>query len=204
MDAEDTASSTELVVDSTKVDLLDAELAKKGSAHDARFDGNVEGAFGDNGAVDAGSGVQLLAIGEEVAITGVDIAPNARIVVVALVLRVLRLKISVTGVRQQGANGHEFGVPSAVAADVGCVHAPGNHPVLVNKNTTDGRLVGLEGESGLYHNSLATERFTDVTAVKHHGSQAPRKLTISKASLINPACIALSAASSGVSSSASI
>lgn len=167
MNAENTTGSTKLVIDSTKVDLLDAELAKKRGAHDARLDGNVKGAFRNNGSIDTGSGMELLTVGEEVAVTGVDVAPKTRLIVVALVLRVLRLKISVAGIGQQGANGHEFGMSSAVAADVGCVHAPGDDSVLVNKNTTDGRLVGLEGESGLQSQSISN-RYT----YKREGCQA--------------------------------
>lgn len=149
MNAENTTSSTKLVIDSTKVNLLDAQLAKKRSAHDAGLNGDVKGALGNNRSVDAGSGVEFLAVGEEVAVTGVDVAPNARLIVVALVLRILGLKISVPGVGQKSANGHKLGMPGAIAADVGCVHAPGDDTVLINKHTADGRLVGLEGESGL-------------------------------------------------------
>lgn len=149
MNAENTSSSAKLVVDSTKVNLLDTKLAKKRGAHDARLDRNVKGALGNNRSVNARSRVKLLAVGEEVAVAGVNVAPNARLIVVALGLRVLRLKISITRVRQQSTNSHELSMSSAVAADVGCVHAPGDYSILVHKYAADRRLVGLEGESGL-------------------------------------------------------
>lgn len=41
VDAEDTARTTKLVIDSAEIDLLDVELAKHGGTHDAGFDGDV-------------------------------------------------------------------------------------------------------------------------------------------------------------------
>lgn len=75
MDAEDAAGAAELVVDGAEVDLPDAKLAQQGGAHDAGLDGDVEDALGHDAAVDDGGRVQLLAVGEDVAVAGVDVAP---------------------------------------------------------------------------------------------------------------------------------
>lgn len=40
-------------------------------------------------------------------------------------------------------------MPGSVAADVGCVHAFGDDPVLVDQDTTDGGFIGSQSKSGL-------------------------------------------------------
>jgi hypothetical protein len=67
VDAEDASGATKFVVDGAKVDLADAQLAEQTGAHDAGLDGNVENGLGDDRARHAGVGVDLLAIGVEVA-----------------------------------------------------------------------------------------------------------------------------------------
>lgn len=75
VNAENTTSSTKLVVDSAEVDLFDTELTQHGGAHDARLDGNVESTLSDERSIDSRGRVKLLAIGVDVAVLGINITP---------------------------------------------------------------------------------------------------------------------------------
>lgn len=74
MDAKDTTSAAKLVVDGTKVDLLDPELSQQRCAHDAWFDGDVEDALANNGSINSLVGMTLLAVGVEVPLGAVFVA----------------------------------------------------------------------------------------------------------------------------------
>ena len=71
MNTEDTAGTAKLVVDSAKIDLLDAKLSEEGCAHDARFDRHVENAFLDDGTRNALIWMNLLAVGVKMALGAV-------------------------------------------------------------------------------------------------------------------------------------
>jgi hypothetical protein len=74
MDTKDTTSAAKLVVDCTKVDLLDPELSQQRCAHDTWFDGNVEDALANDGSIDSLVGMTLLAVGVEMSLGAILIA----------------------------------------------------------------------------------------------------------------------------------
>ena len=154
VDPEDAPGAAEFVIDRSKVDFLDSELAKQRSAHDARLDGDIKGAFGDDRSINSRRWMELLSVREEMPIGGIHVAPGADIYVLlwhaAAFLTLCRrsflliFKIRSRGIRQQGRDGHEFSMASTVAADVCRVHAFGNHPAPINEYAADGSLIGLE------------------------------------------------------------
>ena len=52
--------------------------------------------------------------------------------------------------REERAEGHEFGVPGTVASYVGCVHSLGDDLVIIHENRSNGGLADRECISGLY------------------------------------------------------
>lgn len=165
VDAEDTASTAELVVDSAEKDLPYPELSKKGRAHNTGFDRDVENAIGDDGGVDAGRRVKLLAVRVEMAVLGVDIAPYLFGWGWRGIVGLVRVRTSLSSftpsrfrswgirsrfvrlgrVREKRADGHELSMSCAVPGDVGGVHALRDDLSIVNKNTANRRLVGHQG-----------------------------------------------------------
>lgn len=167
VDVEDSTATTKLVIDGAEIDLLDAKLAKERSTHDARLNGDVENALLHDVGGDTLERDHLLAIRIEVALAAILVAfvraaPLLRVErVVFLALGHLggHLGLEASGARsvfardgEQGRNGHELGVASAVASDVGCVHASGDDLAFVYKDAADGSLVGHKGEPGLSTN----------------------------------------------------
>lgn len=158
VDAEDAASAAKFVVDGAEVDLPDAHLAEEGSAHDARLDGDVQGALADDLGVDDLVGMLLHAIRVEMALASifvalVRLAGDGGCVVVRFDFDLrLEARRSRTGLGRNGkerGDGHELGVSSTVSGDVGGVHATGDDLVLVDENAADRCLVGSESEACL-------------------------------------------------------
>lgn len=158
VNAEDASSAAKLVVDGAEVDLLDAHLAQEGSTHDARLDGDVQGALADDLGVDNLVGVLLHAIRVEMALASifvalVRLAGDGRCVVVRFGFKLgLEARRSRTRLGRDGderGKGHELGVSSTVSGDVGGVHASGDDLVLVDEDAADRCLVGSESEACL-------------------------------------------------------
>ncbi len=165
MDAEHASSASKLVVNSTEVNLFDPKLSEQRSTHDAGLNRDIKDALCDDRSIYSWGGVQFLSIGEEMAVSGINITPRAgfRVVIgfVGLIAEwhAASWCFGSAGVRifgigsrragKQGANSHQFGVSRAVAADVCRVHSPGDYPTLVNKHTSNRGLVCFESKPGL-------------------------------------------------------
>lgn len=162
MDVEDSTATAKLVIDGAEIDLLDAKLAKERSTHDARFNGDIESALLHDLGGDTLERDQLLAIRIEVALAAILIAfVRAAPLIGRVVFRALgrlggHLWPEASGARhalasdgEEGRKGHEFGMASAVASDIGCVHAFGDDLALVDNDAADGGLVGHKSKSSL-------------------------------------------------------
>lgn len=180
MDAEDATSTSKLVVDGAEIDFLDAELTQHGSTHDTRLDSDIESGIGDQGTVDSWGWVEFLSIGIDVAVLGVDITPIlfgvgsmgvgsvdllAGTLVFRLLLRLLLLRrpvlhlvrclllhVRLRSVGKKRGQGHQLRMAGAVAGDVGGVHASGDDSAIMDEDTADRRLVGLQRQAGLQTN----------------------------------------------------
>lgn len=119
--------------------------------------------------------MELLAIGVDVAVLGVDVTPllfgigplQKRLVgllacgtfVLGLSLRFLGLfllHVRVRGVGKEGGQSHELGMAGTVAGDIGGIHAPGNDPPVVDEYTSYRCLVGLQRQAGLQGGPVST------------------------------------------------
>lgn len=170
VDAKNTSRTAELVVHGSEEHLLDSELAQKTGTHDTWLDGYVEDAFIDNVTRHPGIGMDLLAVGVQVAALDIlrvvqrGVGPKLGILL-PLPLRgslgrhgrgdmaglgkgVVR-SFTLWAVRKEGGDGHELGVTGAVTRDVGRVHALGDDFVLVDEYTAHRSLVSSESKTGL-------------------------------------------------------
>lgn len=167
VDVEDSTATAELVVDGAEIDLLDAKLTEERSTHDARLNSDIENALLHDVGGHTLERDHLLAIRIEVALAAILIAfvrgapllRVGRVVFLALGHLGGYLGLEASGARsavardgKQGRNGHELGVASAVASDVGRVHASGDDLALVNNDAADGSLVGHERKASLWVN----------------------------------------------------
>lgn len=174
VNAEDTSRAPKLVVDGAKIDFLDAELAEHGGTHDARLNGDVEGALRDQRSVNMRGRMELLAVWVDMAILGIDITPllvgvgphQWRLVgllaggtlVTGLSLGSLGhcfLHVCLRGVRKKSSEGHQLGMASTIAGDIGGIHAPGNDSPIVDEYAADRRLIGLQRQAGLQQGSVS-------------------------------------------------
>lgn len=156
VDAEYTTSSAKLVVDSAKVDLLDAKLSKKTGAHDTGLDCNVKSALPDDSAVDPRIEMKLLAVRVEVTFPDilVVIREQIRFIVRNIYFGTfagLLAKLSLDGlltivgsVGQQCRQCHELSMAGTVPGHVRGIHTSRNDRSVVDKDTTNGRLVGSQ------------------------------------------------------------
>lgn len=148
VDAEDTSSASELVIDGAKIDRLDAILAKEGCAHDAWLNSDIQGALVDVLFTNVIFLGQLLTIREQVALAAIFVA----------FVRTTPIGAGVHGrivghkgrgnrsnhVRKGGerAHSHELSMASAVASHISCVHAFGDDFAVANDHAADRGLVG--------------------------------------------------------------
>jgi hypothetical protein len=164
VDVEDSTAAAEFVIDGAEIHLFDAKLAKKGRTHDARLNGDIENALLHDIGGDTLETGYLLAIRIEVTLAailvafvgGVPLLRGGRVVFLALGHLGGHFGLEASSARsvfgrdgEQGRNSHELGVASAVASDVGCVHAFGDDLAFVNNDAADGSLVGHKRKASL-------------------------------------------------------
>lgn len=164
VDVEDSAAAAKLVIDGTKVDLLDLELAKERGTHDARLNSDIEIAlledfFGDTH--DRGNLLAVRIVGALSAILvafvrGAPLLRVGRVVLLALWHLGGHLGSEASGGGSsrgrdihEGRNGHQLGMASAVATGVGRVHASGDDLAFVDKDAADRSFVGPKREASL-------------------------------------------------------
>lgn len=167
MDTEYASRPTELVIHGAEVDFLDPKLSEQRGAHDTRLNRDVERGLIDDRSVHPRRGMELLPVGEKVAIPRINVTPCAGFYVRELCLVGLDaqrhfgsrwldggiglgwLKIGGRGIGQQGRDSHEFGVSRAVSADIRRIHSLGDDPIFIHKHAPNGCLVCLESQSSL-------------------------------------------------------
>lgn len=159
MDGKDTARTSKLIVDSAKIDVLDAKLSEHAGAHDAWLNRDEKLTLAEKARAHYWGRMELLSVWVRSArevrriCSRIDSVPiglaieGVYLVGVALerdnaFARVHHLGIDFADA-EESLDSEELSVPGAIPRLISCIHALSNHAAVVHDNTTNRGFIGV-------------------------------------------------------------